>query len=78
MSARAQVGVTMHARNSLDHRILSRAQNKPDAGDIARISTLEREIAAASKELEFLQEKSGAIQKRHQGSGEEDPGYRWR
>jgi len=38
-------------------------QSKPDVGDIARISTLEKEIAAATSQLEELLEKSGAIEK---------------
>jgi structural maintenance of chromosome 4 len=40
-----------------------RSQSKPDAGDVARISTLERDIAAATAELEELQDKSGTIEK---------------
>lgn len=40
-----------------------RSQSKPDAGDLARISTLAKEIAAAAAQLEQLQEKSGAIEK---------------
>ena len=40
-----------------------RSQSKPDAGDVARISTLERDIAAATTELEELQDKSGTIEK---------------
>lgn len=43
--------------------MLLRTQSKPDASDVARISTLEEEIAAATEELEELQEKSGEIQK---------------
>ncbi|ETW86671.1 hypothetical protein HETIRDRAFT_58645 [Heterobasidion irregulare TC 32-1] len=39
-----------------------RAQSKPDAGDIARITALEKEIHAASSELERLQERSGEIE----------------
>lgn len=40
-----------------------RAQSKPDAGDIARISALEDEISASTAELEELQGKSGKIEK---------------
>ncbi|KAH9953375.1 hypothetical protein BC827DRAFT_1248888 [Russula dissimulans] len=38
------------------------AQNKPDAGDLSRIASLEREIAAAERELESLQSRSGTIE----------------
>ena len=41
----------------------SRSQSKPDAGDASRISALEDEIAAATAELEELQDKSGKISK---------------
>ena len=44
------------------HRI-PRSQGKPDAGDAARISVLEDEIAAATAELEELQDKSNKISK---------------
>lgn len=40
----------------------SRSQSKPDAGDIARISSLEKEISSSTSQLEELQEKSGAIE----------------
>ncbi|KAI6136025.1 hypothetical protein F5141DRAFT_4647 [Pisolithus sp. B1] len=39
-----------------------KAQSKPDARDVARINTLEKEISSATKELEQLQTKSGAIE----------------
>ncbi|PSR72085.1 hypothetical protein PHLCEN_2v12066, partial [Hermanssonia centrifuga] len=39
-----------------------KAQNKPDSGDAARISELEAEIAAATEELEELQERTAAIE----------------
>jgi structural maintenance of chromosome 4 len=48
---------------SLIPRFPPRSQSKPDAGDIARISALEKEIAAATAQLEELQEKSSAIEK---------------
>ncbi|KAI0053392.1 hypothetical protein FA95DRAFT_740223 [Auriscalpium vulgare] len=38
------------------------AQSKPDSGDVARISTLEREIALAKSDLAKLQEKTSAIE----------------
>ncbi|PFH48128.1 hypothetical protein AMATHDRAFT_150602 [Amanita thiersii Skay4041] len=40
-----------------------KTQNKPDSGDIARISKLDQEIAAATAELEKLQEKAGKVEK---------------
>jgi structural maintenance of chromosome 4 len=43
--------------------IYFRSQSKPDVGDIARISALEKEIAAATSQLEELQKKSGVIEK---------------
>src|ERR1700722_8427183 len=39
-----------------------RAQSKPDAGDMARMKTLEAEILSSSKKLEILQEGSGQIE----------------
>ncbi|TFY64633.1 hypothetical protein EVG20_g5880 [Dentipellis fragilis] len=39
-----------------------KAQSKPDAIDVARITALEREIDAASQELEELQERTGSIE----------------
>ena len=41
---------------------INRAQSKPDAGDMSRITALEKEIATATAQLERLQEKSGSIQ----------------
>ncbi|KAF9561610.1 RecF/RecN/SMC protein [Agrocybe pediades] len=38
------------------------AQNKPNSGDLARISKLQKEISATEKELASLKEKSGAIE----------------
>lgn len=40
-----------------------KAQSKPNAGDIARISDLEKEIALSTKALDQLEEKSGKITK---------------
>lgn len=40
----------------------SRAQSKPDAGDLARIAELEEDIAGATAELEELTEKSEGIE----------------
>lgn len=40
-----------------------RSQSKPNAGDIARISTLEGEISSSVAELEDLQVRSGKIEK---------------
>ncbi|TDL26418.1 hypothetical protein BD410DRAFT_783474 [Rickenella mellea] len=40
-----------------------KSQSKPDAGDQARIATLEKEIAASTKELDRLHKDSGAIEK---------------
>jgi structural maintenance of chromosome 4 len=40
-----------------------RSQSKPNAGDVSRISALENEIAAATAELEALQDKSSKISK---------------
>ena len=40
---------------------LSRAQNKPNSGDLARIAKLESTISKATSELEKLQERAGAI-----------------
>jgi structural maintenance of chromosome 4 len=37
-------------------------QSKPDAGDVSRIASLEREIVAAQTELESLQSQSGTIE----------------
>ncbi|KAI5998259.1 RecF/RecN/SMC [Pisolithus albus] len=46
-----------------EQRVLElRAQSKPDARDVARINTLEKEISSTTKELEQLQTKSGAIE----------------
>ncbi|KAI0297565.1 RecF/RecN/SMC protein, partial [Multifurca ochricompacta] len=39
-----------------------KAQNKPDAGDLSRVASLESEIAAAQSELESLQSRSGTIE----------------
>ncbi|KAI0253228.1 RecF/RecN/SMC N terminal domain-containing protein [Lactifluus subvellereus] len=39
-----------------------KTQSKPDAGDVSRIASLEREIAAAQSELESLQSRSGTIE----------------
>lgn len=39
------------------------SQSKPDAGDIARISALEKEIESSTTELHDLQEKSSKIEK---------------
>ena len=44
-----------------DNRVFS-SQNKPNAGDLTRISTLEREIAASQRDLNKLQEKTGRIE----------------
>jgi structural maintenance of chromosome 4 len=41
---------------------MTRTQSKPDAGDVSRIASLEREIAAAQSELESLQLRSGTIE----------------
>ncbi|RPD64655.1 RecF/RecN/SMC protein [Lentinus tigrinus ALCF2SS1-7] len=38
-----------------------KSQSKPDAGDVSRISQLDKEITAATSQLEKLQEKSSAI-----------------
>lgn len=39
-----------------------RTQNKPDAGDVKRIATLDAKIAAASREVDDLQQHASAIQ----------------
>ncbi|EGO05390.1 hypothetical protein SERLA73DRAFT_101211 [Serpula lacrymans var. lacrymans S7.3] len=39
-----------------------KSQSKPDAGDTARISALEKEVDSSSEELAELQERSGAIE----------------
>ncbi|KAF8640540.1 hypothetical protein AX17_000202 [Amanita inopinata Kibby_2008] len=39
-----------------------KSQSKPDAGDLARISKLDEEIAAVSEELEELQAKAGKVE----------------
>lgn len=39
-----------------------RAQSKPDAGDVARIASLEEDIEASTAELNELQEKTAAIE----------------
>ena len=44
-----------------------RSQNKPDAGDLSRIASLEREIATAQGELESLQSRSGTIEEAIKG-----------
>lgn len=49
------------------HLISFRSQSKPDAGDVERISTLEKEISVATSLLEELQEKSGAIEEAIKG-----------
>jgi structural maintenance of chromosome 4 len=41
---------------------ICRSQSKPDAGDMARIAKLDKEIAATQKELEELQEKAGKVE----------------
>ncbi|KAI0713123.1 RecF/RecN/SMC protein [Cerioporus squamosus] len=38
-----------------------KSQSKPDAGDVSRISQLDKEIAAATSQLEKYQEKTNAI-----------------
>lgn len=40
-----------------------RLKNKPDEGDLARISVLDKEIAVSEQGLEKLREKSGVIEK---------------
>ncbi|PCH34299.1 RecF/RecN/SMC protein [Wolfiporia cocos MD-104 SS10] len=40
-----------------------KSQTKPDAGDVARISALEKDLAASTHELERLQEKTSAIER---------------
>jgi structural maintenance of chromosome 4 len=42
--------------------VVSRAQSKPNAKDLARIETLDAEIASSTEELEELQTKTGAIE----------------
>ena len=42
--------------------VLCRSQIKPDAGDVARISALEKDIASFTKELEKLQQRAGTIE----------------
>ena len=44
-------------------RTCHRSQSKPDVGAVARIAALEKEIAASTRELEELREKSGNIEK---------------
>ncbi|KAF8492752.1 RecF/RecN/SMC [Russula emetica] len=44
-----------------------KTQNKPDAGDLSRIASLEREIATAQSELESLQSRSGTIEEAIKG-----------
>ena len=39
-----------------------RAQNKPDAGDLARIASLEEDIATSTEELNELQERTASIE----------------
>ncbi|KAI0830883.1 RecF/RecN/SMC protein [Trametes gibbosa] len=39
-----------------------KSQSKPDAGDVSRIATLDRDIASATAELEKLQGKANAIE----------------
>ncbi|TFK56417.1 hypothetical protein OE88DRAFT_1741296 [Heliocybe sulcata] len=39
-----------------------KSQSKPDAGDLARISSLDKSIATTAEELEKLQKKSGSIE----------------
>ncbi|KAI0066534.1 hypothetical protein BV25DRAFT_1849078 [Artomyces pyxidatus] len=39
-----------------------KAQSKPNATDVARISALEREIASATSDLQSLQQRSGTIE----------------
>lgn len=41
---------------------MNRAQNKPNQGDLKRISTLDAEIESATAELDQLNEKSGKIE----------------
>jgi structural maintenance of chromosome 4 len=48
--------------NDLTLEPFSRAQNKPDVGDLSRITSLERDTAAAQSELEALQSRSGTIE----------------
>ncbi|KAH8094744.1 RecF/RecN/SMC [Cristinia sonorae] len=40
-----------------------KAQSKPDAGDLARIASLDRDITSVTEELEELQEKTASIEK---------------
>ncbi|KAF8514546.1 RecF/RecN/SMC protein [Hysterangium stoloniferum] len=44
-----------------------KSQSKPDKGDLARISALDKEIAASTNELKQLQEKTQVIAKAIQG-----------
>ncbi|KAI0756431.1 RecF/RecN/SMC protein [Daedaleopsis nitida] len=39
-----------------------KSQSKPDAGDVARITSLDRDIASATSQLQQLQEKSNGIE----------------
>ncbi|KIJ54318.1 hypothetical protein M422DRAFT_153955 [Sphaerobolus stellatus SS14] len=51
-----------------EKRILDlKSQSKPDKGDVARISVLDKEITAANTELERLHEKADIITKSIQG-----------
>lgn len=47
--------------------MLSRAKNKPNSGDLARISKLEGEIAKATNELEKLQAQTASIRAEIEG-----------
>jgi structural maintenance of chromosome 4 len=49
------------------HNKFYSAHNKPDAGAIAEIKALEKEIASFTKQLQELQDKSGKIEQAIQG-----------
>lgn len=62
---KATLGIQTGAKRIADAEKRMRelkSQTKPNAGDMARIKTLEAEIASSTSELEKLQKKTGAIE----------------